>query len=332
MNSSRINIYSKLSVGRKGFIYTIVAVMFLVIIGSVFFSFSKRDTHESFVSVEHRVQIMNDFIKNLERDSARASYIAGFRSLIAMEQHVTSTGRPLSNSDAVFLQAFVNGSIDGTSYVILQNSTFNDYLLRMQQEVRSQGILCNISIINVSLFQTDPWNLRVNYTLEIFVTDSQSTASFRTNKTFIGMVPIVDIRDPLFAMNTYGRVQRTIKPSNITIFIDDAGNKNDTTEFMHHFNNSYYLATGKGPSILMRFANNTNDSIYGIESLIDTNELVAQGISVNSRASVVDYLYFNATPALAYACNIQNIPSYVQFDYNHLDTYQIQGKLNYTLC
>lgn len=320
-------------IGKRGVVYTLIGVIMILIIGTIFVSFSKRNSHDTFSATESRVKTMEGFLKDVERDSERAAHIAGFRSLIAMEQKVATSGVPLSNPAQVFRESFVNGTINGTVYQIMDNSTFNQYLSRVQDTAAAQGIICNMSVINITLWQTDAWHLRVNYTLDIQLSDVRHVASWRTNRTFIGQVPIADIRDPLFSMNTYGRVQRTIRPDDGVVFVNTTGNRNDTSGLVHHYNDSLYIAAGRGPSILMRFANDSSDSIYGIESLVDVEELTAQGIVVDNRASVVDYLYFNKT--IATICNINNIttalPVSIKLDAAHKDIYQI-NLLNYTAC
>ncbi len=326
---------------RKGIMYTLVSIIMILIIGTIFISVAKRSSHEAFAATESRVQTMEGFLKDVERDSERAAHIAGFRSLIAMEQKVATTGMAFNVSDGVlnltpdaaFMESFVNGTIGGTHYSIMDDSTFSEYLLRVQDTAATQGIICNMSVINITLWQTDAWHLRVNYTLDIQLSDVSHIALWRTNRTFIGQVPIIDIRDPLFSMNTYGRVQRTIRPDIGVVFVNVSGNKNDTSGFIYHYNNSLYTAAGRGPSILMRFANNFSDSVYGIESLVDIKELNSQNITVDNRASVVDYLYFNRTPAIA--CNISNItnklPVEIKIDAAHIAVYQI-NLLNYSAC
>jgi hypothetical protein len=310
--------------------YTIITLILLLVIAGIFFTQARRTAHEERAAVASRVQAVNAFIDNLESDTQRAAYIAGFRSFIAMEQHITSTGQPLSDPAAAFREIFLNGTLANSSFVIMQDSTFTDYLSRVQVTAAQQGIEFNATVSNVSLWQVDPWNVLVNYTLTADVTDQRGTAQWNITRTFTGRIPIIDLRDPLFTANTYGRVQRVIRPSNITVLVNDVGDANDTTGLMLHFNSSSYLAGGRGPSMLMRFAGNASDSEFGIESLVDTDEFTAQNLPVNSSASVVDYLYFRGVEADV--CAVQNLPSKLKFDNERLDLYQIQGKLTYVVC
>lgn len=315
---------------RQGMMYTMVTLILLLVIASIFFTQSRRGARESHAAVEDRVLSVDHFIDNLESDSERAAYISGFRSFIAMEQYITSTGQPFSDPSVTFRQVFLTGNISNMSFTIMQNSTFDDYLARVQSTAQRQGITFNATVSNVTLWQVDPWNVLVNYTLVANITDERGTAQWRVTKTFTGRIPIIDLRDPLFTSRTYGRIQRVIRPSNVTVFVNDIGDANDTRGLLQHFNTSSYAANGRGPSMIMRFAGNLSDSEFGIESLVDTDELIAQNLPMNASSTIVDYLYFSGIDADA--CGIQNLPSRMKFDTAHLAAYQIQGKLTYSVC
>lgn len=319
-----------MSIGRRGIMYTLVAIILLIVIGNIFFTQSRRTGRDVASAEADRIKAINSFLHSVEDDGHRAAYISGFHSLIAMEQLVTNTGTFIADPDAAFKEAFVYGTIGNQSFIILQNSTFNDYLARVQWNAARQGMTFNATVSNVSLWQVDPWNVLVNYTLDIALLDGRGTARWYVHRTFMDYVPITDVRDPLFSANTYGRIQRTIRRSNVTTFVNDAGDANDTTGFVTHFNSSCYVAFGRGPSILMRFAGNFSDSPYGIESLVDVNDLTAQNLAPNTTASVVDYQYFSGVPATV--CNIQKFPAIIKLDDASKALYQIEGNLNYTTC
>jgi hypothetical protein len=321
---------SRIAVGRRGVIYTIVSLFVLLIIGNIFFAESRITGKESSDATIDRVKSVNAFIVNFEHDSQRAAYIAGFRSFIAMEQYVTSSGLYLGNTPSTFREVFLNGTINGTQYDIMQNSSFNEYLARVSASAGQQGISLQATVVNVTLWQTDPWYVLVNYSIQMNVTDNRGTAQWQINRTMMGRVPIVDLRDPLFTSRTFGRIQRVIKMTNFTLFVNDTGNANDTTNFNRHFNSSLYRAAGRGPSMLMRFSGNLSDSPFGIESLVDVDEFTTQDLPVSSTASIVDYQYFNGVPATV--CSIQNMPSKVKFDAASASIYEVTGKLTSSSC
>jgi hypothetical protein len=325
---------------RAGIAYTLVAILLLMVIANVFFSQSRTTSHESFSAVEERVRSMNNFLHDFDRDSERAAYISGFRSFIAMEQMIANSGDYTKDPDAVFKEFFVNGSYNGTNTTdIMQNATFNYYLYRAQQEAAKQGLLFNVTVERLALWQADPWSLKVNYTLRYTVRDRSGTANWSMVKTLIGTVPFTGVRDPLFLVNTSGRYTRTFIRSNTTLFVNGSSlNNSDPSMLVAHYDSGQYIAAGRGPSILMRFAGKYNESsIYGIESLVNISAIKLQDnkIGVDPDAAVVDFMYFNHTVA-AY-CDFKNndrsMSPEFKLDPNSLALYNITAsKLNYTVC
>lgn len=316
--------------GRRGVVYTIVALLILLSVGALFFTQSRRSALDAGAAVEERVRAIDRFIQDVQTDSERAARIAGFRSLIAMEQEVASTGGYFADPNTAFLDVFWDGNLSGATFQVMANSSFSEYLLRVQELAGMQGIALNASVTSLQLSQEDPWNLLVEYTIAANITDTRGTARWSVVWNGTGRVPITDLRDPLFTAQTLGRVQRVIRQTNTTDFITDGANQNDTSQLLVHYNESRYAALGRGPDILMRFAGNISDSAYGIESLVDVEELDAQDIVVNTGASVVDYLYFNGT--LATVCSIQNLPVDIKLDTASAAVYGVTGALTSSTC
>ncbi len=315
---------------RRGAVYTVVSVFMLLALAGLFFAGSRRDGHDAHAAVVDRVRSVDAFIDDFGKDGERAAYIAGFRTLIAMEQRVAGTGRYIPDPDAAFKEIFLNGTLQNESFDIMENSSFSAYLGRVRDDARTRGIVFDAQVLNVTLWQVEPWDMLVNYTLALNVTDERGTSSWQLNRTFTGVVPVTDLRDPLFSVGTLSRVQRIVKRTNVTLFVDDAGDANDTRGFMTHFNSSFYYAAGRGPSMLMRFSGNLSDSPYGLESLVDVAEVSAQGLAVNATSSVVDYEYFSGVEG--HVCAIQNLPSTIRLANADLSVYGIGGKLTYVSC
>ncbi len=315
---------------RKGIAYTMVAVILMMVVATIFFTQQRVSFNDMQNAQRDRVLSVNDFIANLESDSQRAAYIAGFRTLISLEQQVTSTGQYIDDVDEAFKEIFLTGNLSGGSFEVMRNSSFNEYLTRVQYEMGKQGVVFNATVIELKTWQTDPWYVIVNITIELNVTDVRGSARWETERVFVGVIPLEDIRDPIFTKETLGRVQRVIRQTNITEFVDDSGNKNDTSGISWHFNNSRYLAAGRGPTLLMRFEGNLSDHEHGVESIIDTSEYDDQGITTFSNRNVVDYEYYKGT--LATVCNIQNLTETIRFDDESAVIYEVEGELEYSSC
>jgi hypothetical protein len=114
---------------KKGFTYVLSISLILAVIVLVFLTGIEPTYQEDTDLVRARVLAMNDFMTNLENDINRATYIASFRALLSLEDVVASQGEFLNDTESSFVEAFVNGSVHGVPAVLMNASTFTDYLV-----------------------------------------------------------------------------------------------------------------------------------------------------------------------------------------------------------
>jgi hypothetical protein len=168
------------------------------------------------------------------------------------------------------------------------------------------------------------------------LSDRANLARWAATRTVSSDIPIIDLRDPLYSVNTLGKLPVVVRRSNDTVFVNDTGDRNDTTNLQLHLNYSRYINSTLAPNFLMRFENNLSPDKNGIESLVNLQVLADQGviISENNR-SVVDYIYFGDDPDVQW-CSIQNMifvpDDWFILDTDHVDLYHVNGTLDYNLC
>lgn len=316
--------------GRKGMFYTLVVVLFMAVLLVMFFAGSSANSVSD--ARLSRVTSMDDFLTDFHRDVDRAAFISGFRTFLGMEGLVVDSGDYLINSSEIFIEIFLNATYNNQTIEIVQNSSFSDYLARVESEAAIVGLFMNISVLDVQLYHIDPWDVVVDYTLRIHLRDRADMTRWDYERRLSTVIPIIDLRDPLYAVGTSGKVPNTIRFfENFTEFVDDAGDKNDTTELARFLNGSYYRESSSAPNFLMRLEGDFGPDIYGIESLVNLDLLDAQSLTIKTDRSVVDYLYFS-TPNSADQCAVQNMPNYFKLDDEHMDAYEIDGELEYSAC
>jgi hypothetical protein len=314
---------------RRGYFYTVSVLFFAAIFLAVFFA--QSDISEPVTAQQERVASMDDFISDLHRDIDRAAFIAGFRSLIALEEHVADSGEYLTNLSANFTEAFTNGSVGGEAYEVLDNSTFQDYITRVQQEAQQFGLRLNITLLNVTLYHISPWQVSVDYAANISVNDSRGTSRWYYTQFFSTQVNLFGLRDPLYSVETNNKLPNSIdRFDNFDEFVDDAGDANDTTVLQAFLSEGYYTASDLAPNFLMRFTGNFSADEFGIESLVNLEDLDAQGEIVSTTRSVVDHVYFT-TAGSADWCSVQNMPEYFRLDDEHRIQFEID-ELDYSPC
>ncbi len=314
---------------KKGMFYFFVAIVVLFSISLLFFLNTSKQFTESKEVVKSRIHTMDTFIENLNNDIEKAMYIAAYRGLIAMEEEISTQGAYFNDSGKVFKEAFYNGTIDGENKTVLNSSSFSDYLQSVNITADEIGVNLNINVENISLYHKDPWHVTVKIEFLIHLQDRRGLASWEFTKVKETQVPVTNLRDPVYTVGSNGKFPNVIEKTNITRFINDTNNANDTTNLMLHTNNSFYIQSDQAPSYAMRLEGNFNSSPNGIESLVDIDELQSQGLSVKTDRSIVDHVYFQNNVSGYNLCdNVINTPTWFKIDENHTETYEIDPKLN----
>ncbi|MGV8086043.1 MAG: hypothetical protein ACP5N1_00275 [Candidatus Woesearchaeota archaeon] len=283
---------------RKGFTYIIVTTLMVAILLSIFFASNRYKYQDQEALQQMRIRAMNDFVKNFNEDIHRATYISAFRTLLALEDYVTYRGIYLTNINESFRETFYNGTINGTVSVIMANSTFKDYVTKVSAISESTGMILNVNVTEITLSQTTPWAIDVHMFLNITLQDTKRTASWNISKEYVTVVPITNLRDPLYSKNTLNKVPNTIRMSPSPFLIDDT----DVSNFDKHINGSYYIASSLAPNFIMRFEGKTDADPNGIESIVDNRILLNPELPSYPSRVRVDYIYFNAVTSADKIC------------------------------
>jgi hypothetical protein len=316
--------------GKKGFFFTVIAVYLVAALMLSTLFYNKYEMRKK-ASVENiRILAVNDFIKDIDSDLERGLYISGFRTLLGLEEYIATTGNHLDDTEPAFNQVFFNRSINGYPITLLDNSSFSDWEERINSQAESIGIRVNFTIESLEVKQEDPWNVELYTNITMLVYDATGMASWNRSKTIHAQIPITGFEDPLYSLNSYGRVANVITPANSTDFVSGT-DTTDTTVLLNHLENSLYIASATAPSFLMRLEGNfSTSSCCGIESLVDVDKMTAQGIPARSM-SIVDYVYFGTRTTANLCINNSkaepDMPSWFRLDSDdfHISTYQISA-------
>lgn len=313
----------------KGFAYLLTVSILLGVIILVFLTVNHYTHTDEQEIVQLRIQSMNNFIIDFNKDIHRASYIAGFRAMLALEDYVSSNSIFLNDTEVYFKEAFYNGTIDGTHVPIMNDSTLFLYIDKVNEIADDIGLHSNISVINITLNQSSAWAIDVYVYATVTVLDSRDLASWAFNKTYKTEIPIFDLRDPLYSHFTSNRIPNPIRKLDDVDLVNFSDN--DTTNLITHINNSYYRASTSAPSFLQRFSNNISPSPFGIESIVNIETFSDQELTVYSDRIKVDYMYFNDESVGTLICNISTVPESwkVILPYDRLNLYNLSG-INYS--
>ncbi len=307
---------------RKGMYFTLMTIAFLTIFIFIFMIPSYRRLGEKMTTIEMRVDSMNDFIKDLERDTERGLYISSFRALLSLEEYMIIRGEFIKDTQKSFKEALLNGTINNTNTTLMKLSTFPLWIEKIKEESQAFNIQTNITLHNIALYQNDPWYVSVSANITLFIKDTTDIASWNINEIINTSISIIAFEDPLYIINSYGRTTNIINitsfEGNFTYKVGDVWNIDN---LLSHTYNSYYASNPNAPSFLMRLENNIAPSPYGIESLVNIKRLAELGLEICSTCSIVDYYYWDQVGNGNYRINFT--PSWFKLDYSHLEKYNV---------
>ncbi len=319
-------LYKKFLLGKKGIFFTIISlILVIMILLIVSYKFSNKLRFKEVV-ISRRVDSVNNLIKSIDNDLERAIFISGFRTILGMQQYIEEHGVFFNNTEDSFREIFLFGKFGNETISIMNDSSFLNWTSRIIEKSRELNVRVNFTNINVSVWQQDPWNVKVRVVMLGSFSEMSGLGnwSYYFNRT--STISIIGFEDPLYIVNGYGKVTNTINKTPINNFVVG----NDTTNLLFHLNHSLYKESTRAPSFLMRFSNNLTASNVGIESLVNLNDFIEAGIPTRTK-SVVDYIYFsNRTTSDLCVDNDKaepDLPSWFRLDLNddHVGTYEIGG-------
>lgn len=311
---------------KKGMYFTLMTIASLVIFTFVFMVPGYKKYGEGMMSTEMRVDSMNDFVKNMERDIERGLYIATFRALLATDDYIVTKGKFLEKDPGSSLaETIINGTINNTYSLLMDRSTFTNWTEKIRNESGSFNIECNIIVISVNVYQDDPWNVKASANISYTIKDVTGIASWKVdNKKVETSVSIAGFEDPIYVVYSGGRLTNIINitpfENNYTYKIEDEWN---VSNLISQAENSYYTYHSDAPSFIDRLkgtlGQTSSSECCGIESLVNPLKISRAGLPINAESSIVDYYYWDEDNNGDYRVN--QTPSWFKIDLDHLVKY-----------
>ena len=303
---------------KKGIFYTIAAITLTIVIIVIYSAYNSYRLNEKMEVIETRIETVNFFIKDVEKDMDKGAFIAGFRTFISFNQFIAANGTYIDNINERFEESFLNGTIKGQPLSLMKDSTFVDWVNKISAEADKIDITFNFTVNDVKVNQSDPWHVLVGLNLSLEIRDKRNTSYWVRDRFLTTSINIIGLEDPIYVINSHGRVTNAIVPSNISQFVIGGDVKN----LLVHANNSLYLAHNDSPDFLMRLQGDLGNSTNGIESLVNLDKFQQQGLAIKEK-SIVDSIYFGNIITTNFRVN--NTPEWFRIDQEHLELYQVEN-------
>ncbi|MFH1409413.1 MAG: hypothetical protein ABIH34_05875 [Nanoarchaeota archaeon] len=301
-----------MAIGKKGIIFTFMAIALLFVTITFMYNQSRYQIRENPFLQETKIVSMDRFITDTETDLERALFIASFRAIIGMNDYIKQKGVYIDGVNVVNLSdAFetmvLNGTMNGTNISVASDSHLTLWAQKMSEQAAYLNLDFTLELESVELRMISPWTAEstLNATLEI--EDIGKTAKWRRHITTAIEVSILGFLDPVYTMGSQNRFLNNIKMSP---YHPDYTDALDVTNLESHWRGMYYSSNPGAPDYLHRLAGLlTNTSDYGIESLVNTEQLLPE---MYQNKSVVDHIFWSASNPID--CPIVGMPSGFRID------------------
>ena len=310
-------------ISKKGFFFTLIGLFMIILFVSMIHSTKSTKYTTKSIVIANRLQTLNNFISDVEKDLEREMFIGGFRTFLSLHNHIRETEGFLTDMDSTFFEVFINGSINSTPISLMEQegigADFNSWMDRINEEATKFSVSVAAAPSNMELFHVTPWTVRLSLNVTFNFTDTRELAKWTISKNYIYDFPIEGFEDPIYTVYTEGKITYIVNNSRFSQFVDE---DNVTTNLTLTLNNSLYTASDTAPSYLMRFVGNLSDSLLGIESFVNLEQLNTQNIPVRNK-TLIDYIYFNDSNMPDDWCIIQNMPDWFRIDKSHASEYDV---------
>lgn len=293
---------------RRGFIFSLIALVMLGVL--VLFASTDVEPDQASRTAVPEVREMNAIIEDIESDIERGLYITGFRSLLAQIEYMITTGTFIDDVHDTFEEAMLNGTINNASMNALNGTYFAVWLEKTEAILGERGFGFDYAVLELNETHERYDAVHVSATITYNLTDSRGKRMYSRTVETGSNIDIEGLEDPVYFVKSLGRLSNTLNFTNETDL---------TTLVGWSENNSRYRASNKSPSFLMRLEGDFGPSPFGIESIVNGNRFLVQGVSTYDGKSSIDALYFS-TIGHDERC-MSGQPSWFRLDVERFDDY-----------
>ena len=280
---------------RKGFFYTLFAViMFVLIVSNI--SLLNETTYEFDSNYEViRNNEMAYFVEGVFDDMKRSSLISGKLSIIAIANYEIENGSFVNQSNASLITAMLNGTYNGEDLKFIENATLTDWYTSIKILAQDLSYVVEIDLKNITIEQKDNFNLIAKINTNVLIVDPVVSAAFDKNLTTIQEFSINNTEDPFNTVLSKGFVYQQFV---ICDYIEGLDSSVDWEYGIAYVDSTTANYTG--------FSFGTNNMILVRENISKVDDFASKFVAVigqtNDTTGVLDYIA-NATNASSLIAN-----------------------------
>ena len=193
----------------KGQMYSLIAII-ITIPMIMFFSYTMLSSQESKADIYRGIvaEQVTTVADSMDSDFRKAMEISGKRALISAINWEILKGEGLTDAVYNLTELTEKGTINGTENLIMENNTLTNWSTKIS-EVRT-NFETGINYGNLQIV-SEGFNLVLSAEMNISVIDDITEMSMiKSNVPESVNISIIEIDDPLYTLNTYGLIHKTI--------------------------------------------------------------------------------------------------------------------------
>lgn len=203
----------------KGLLYSIMAALIIIpIFGIIFFH---SQVGEKNIDISIRANELKYFVDSVEADLKRFIEITGKRALISAVSNITVSGIPLDDAQLRLSELIENGTLRGDPSPLVDTNNLNTWKEKVGTIASNSGFYLLLKDIEMNITQNDSFNILFEIKTLVNISDPNAKMGVLRNVTAKSFVSIEGIEDPIFPLNTLGRVFRIIRYYNFSNYTKD---------------------------------------------------------------------------------------------------------------
>ena len=323
---------------KKGFIFSLFVITALALIVMTYRMKVEFREEKKAEIYKNRVEQINIFVQDMEKDLDRALYVIFFRAVLGADEYIHRHGQYIDNINARLAELMIYGTINGESMDITNASTITDWNLRMAKLSKRLNVNVTFDKTTIEIKHSSPWVIDISMNTTIKVTDFDEVLGweFELVKSTKLDISEASFPDPIYFIESLDNMgnystpllNRIVKSPYIELWVNESllpfPNEVNVSNLIDHTLNQFYLNNTRAPSYLMRLAGNFGNSTYGIESFVNVlNDSSIWDYSEEGDATcAADYQFF-VTGCTGDSHRIYNMNSRFYLDQEHLNDYDM---------
>ena len=199
---------------KRGIFFTTIVIIMLALF---YLSMSFYPKAEERKNVRERIITMNNFVFSLEKDMSRQVYISGHRAILSIESYILDQGAYIPDAESAINEALINGTIYSENMSLLEGYKLDEWKKRVSELGDKLNLDVNYTILNVTIEQDNPWDVKISTLINISIEDKGKLASWKKLTTIVSRIKIEGFEDPIYLINSNGLVTNVIKKRHIIL-------------------------------------------------------------------------------------------------------------------